>query len=149
MIEVPINKDKLVTGGYWSTYWYKGKVYGTEITRGLDVFSLLPSKYLSANEIAAAELADQGDTFNPQQQFSVSWPAEPVVAKAYVDQLSRSNTITDEKAAIFIKDLDRAEKLLNENRRDEKLSNLLKIYANETEYAELSEVFSAIAVRLQ
>jgi len=79
----------------------------------------------------------------------VSWPAEPVVAKAYVDQLSRSNTITNEKAGIFTKDLDRAEKLLNENLRDEKLSNLLKIYANETEYAELSEVFSAIAVRLQ
>ena len=110
---------------------------------------MLPSEYLSENEIAAAELADQGDTFNPQQQFSVSWPAEPVVAKAYVDQLSRSNIITAEKAAVFIEDLDRAEKLLNENLRDEKLSNLLKIYANETEYAELSEVFSAIAVRLQ
>ena len=110
---------------------------------------MLPSKYLSANEIAAAELADQGDTFNPQQQFSVSWPAEPVVAKAYVDQLSRSNTITNEKAGTFTKDLDRAEKLLNENLRDKKLSNLLKIYANETEYTELSEVFLALAVRLK
>lgn len=145
----PINKDKLVTGGYWSTYWYKGKVYGTEITRGLDVFSLLPSEYLSANEIAAAELAEQGDTFNPQQQFSVSWPAEPVVAKAYVDQLSRSNIITAEKAAVFIEDLDRAEKQLDENKLDEKLSNSLKIHANATKYADLSDVFLALAERLQ
>jgi hypothetical protein len=145
----PINKDKLVTGGYWSTYWYKGKVYGTEITRGLDVFSLLPSEYLSANEIAAAELAEQGDTFNPQQQFSVSWPAEPVVAKAYVDQLSRSNIITAEKAAVFIEDLVRAEKLLDENKLDEKLSNSLKIHANATKYADLSDVFLALAERLQ
>jgi len=24
----PIHKDKLVLGGYWSTYWYNGKIYG-------------------------------------------------------------------------------------------------------------------------
>ena len=94
-------------------------------------------------------LADQGDTFNPQQQFSVSWPAEPVVAKAYVDQLSRSNTITLKRPLYFIEDLDRAEKLLNENRLDEKLSNSLKIHANANKYADLSDVFLALAERLQ
>ena len=72
-----------------------------------------------------------------------------MVAKAYVDQLSRSNIVTVEKAAIFIEDLDRAEKLLNENRLDKKLSNSLKIHANETENTDLSELFSALAERLQ
>jgi len=47
----PIHKDKLVLGGYWSTYWYNGKIYGTEIARGLDVFSLTPSEHLTENEI--------------------------------------------------------------------------------------------------
>ena len=50
----------------------------TGITRGLDVFALEPSEYLSAEEIAAAEAADQGGTFNPQSQYPVTWPAEVV-----------------------------------------------------------------------
>lgn len=70
----PINEDQLVTGGYWSAYWYKGRIYATEITRGLDVFALEPSEFLSAAEIKAAENADQGGGFNPQQQFPVTWP---------------------------------------------------------------------------
>ncbi|TXC69192.1 DUF305 domain-containing protein [Sphingorhabdus soli] len=70
----PIDKDQLVTGGYWSAYWYKGRIYATEIARGLDVFALEPSEFLSASEIAAAERADQGGSFNPQQQFPVTWP---------------------------------------------------------------------------
>jgi hypothetical protein len=83
----PIDAEDLVVGGYWSAYWYKGRIYGTEIVRGLDVLALLPSEHLTANEIAAAALADQGALFNPQQQFRVTWPAEPVVARAYLDQL--------------------------------------------------------------
>lgn len=75
----PIDKDQLVTGGYWSAYWYKGRIYGTEITRGIDVFALEPSEFLSAEEIAAAEAADQGGTFNPQTQLPVSWPQEVVM----------------------------------------------------------------------
>jgi hypothetical protein len=85
----PIDSEELAGGGYWSSYWYDGRVYGTEIARGLDVFALAPSEFLSANEIEAALLADQGRRFNPQQQFPVTWPAEPVVARAYVDQLRR------------------------------------------------------------
>ena len=87
----PIDAEELVTGGYWSAYWYGGKIYGTEIVRGLDVFELLPSDHLSAAEIEAARLALLGDAFNPQQQFVVEWPAEPVVAHAWLDQLQRSD----------------------------------------------------------
>ena len=87
----PIHPTHLVTGGYWSSYWYQGRIYATEIVRGLDVLTLTPSEHLSTNEIAAAALADQGTTFNPQQQQPVTWPAEPVVARAYLDQLTRSS----------------------------------------------------------
>ncbi len=91
----PVHEEVLVLGGYWSTYWYKGYIYGTEIARGLDVFALEPSEFLSENEIAAAALADQGAVFNPQQQFPVNWPAEPVVARAYIDQLNRAKLLDD------------------------------------------------------
>ncbi|MBT8081722.1 MAG: DUF305 domain-containing protein [Gammaproteobacteria bacterium] len=90
----PIDAEHLITGGFWSTYWYRGKIYGTEIVRGLDVLALLPSEFLSEQEIAAAALADQGDVFNPQQQFRVTWPAEPTVAAAYLDQLRRDGTLS-------------------------------------------------------
>jgi len=87
----PVDAEELVLAGYWSSYWYHGRIYATEIVRGLDVFALQPSSFLSANEIAAAALADQGRLFNPQQQFPVTWPAEPVIARAYVDQLRRGD----------------------------------------------------------
>ena len=86
----PIHADKLVLGGYWSTYWYDGRIYGTEIARGLDVFELLPSEHLSEAEIQAARNADQGGVFNPQQQFEVTWrEGDPAVAKARKDQEAR------------------------------------------------------------
>ena len=90
----PIDAENLVVGGFWSTYWYHGRIYGTEIVRGLDVLALVASEHLSGNEIAAAAVADQGSVFNPQQQFRVSWPAEPVVARAYIDQLQRSEALS-------------------------------------------------------
>ncbi|WP_300975193.1 DUF305 domain-containing protein [Sphingomonas sp. LHG3406-1] len=90
----PVYKDELVMGGFWSAYYYKGRIYGTEIARGLDVLALQPGPQLTANEIAAAALAQHpNDRFNPQQQAPVSWPAVPVVALAYVDQLERSQSL--------------------------------------------------------
>jgi len=72
----PIDKDFLVTGGYWSAYYYSGYIYGTEITRGLDVFKLIPSEYLNQAEINQAEKAYplKGPmVFNPQQQIPMIW----------------------------------------------------------------------------
>ena len=74
----PILEDILITGGYWSTYYYDGFIYGTEITRGLDVFRLTPSEYISEKEIEAASKAFPAvgeSVFNPQQQFPMAWPA--------------------------------------------------------------------------
>ena len=90
----PVNAQHLVLGGHWSSYWYGGRIYATEIVRGLDVLELTPSEHLTANEIAAATIADQGRRFNPQQQFPVTWPDHPVVALAYIDQLQRSRSLS-------------------------------------------------------
>jgi hypothetical protein len=104
----PVNGENLVSGGYWSTYWYNGHIYGAEIARGLDVFRLLPSEHLSQNEIDAATLV-RFDTFNSQQQPRVTWPATSVVAKAYLDQLTRSKAIQPQRAAAVT--LDRVDRL--------------------------------------
>ena len=106
----PIAADQMVLGGYWSSYYYHGRIYGTEIARGLDVFALAPSQSLSPNEIAAAALADPGATFNPQQQYPVRWPDHPVVALAYVDQLERSGSLAPAAIATLRQALGQANK---------------------------------------
>jgi uncharacterized protein (DUF305 family) len=93
----PIDADRLIMGGYWSAYWYDGLIYGTEIARGLDVLRLLPGDHLTQHEIDAASLVAHG-TFNPQQQRRLEWPAAPVVARAYLDQLVRSGALAPDRA---------------------------------------------------
>jgi uncharacterized protein (DUF305 family) len=84
----PIDEEQLVTGGYWSVYYYEGYIYATEIIRGLDVFKLIPSEFISEKEIAAAAKAypSQGykRVFNPQQQVPMAWPRE--IMKSYNDE---------------------------------------------------------------
>ena len=125
----PIDGDRLVFGGYWSAYWYNGRIYGTEITRGLDVFALVPSEYLSENEVAAASLADLGGRFNPQQQFRVTWPAVPVVARAYIDQLERSDALSDSAVADLAAALERSALILQSDGRDKELATKLESLA--------------------
>jgi hypothetical protein len=93
----PIDAKELHSGGYWSAYWYNGAIYGSEIARGIDVFKLKPSEYLSQNEIDAATLV-RADELNTQQQAKIVWPASSVVALAYVDQLTRSRSMPPERA---------------------------------------------------
>jgi len=104
----PIDATQLITGGFWSAYWYNGHIYGSEIARGIDVFSLKPSQYLTQNEIDAASLVRSGE-FNPQEQAKISWPASGVVARAYLDQLNRSRAIQPERARALKAALDRAD----------------------------------------
>jgi uncharacterized protein (DUF305 family) len=125
----PINEKHVTTGGYWSTYWYNGRIYGTEIVRGLDVFALTPSEYLTANEIAAAEMADEGGVFNPQQQIPVTWPANAVVARAYMDQLKRADVLPSTMESELNATLDASEKLNGTGRRDKRLAEKLKSVA--------------------
>ena len=105
----PLDAAHLITGGVWSAYWYNGRIYASEMARGLDVFRLTPSDQLSQNEIDAASQV-RVDEFNPQLQTRVTWPATPVVARAYVDQLTRNRAIQSERVAAVNAALARAER---------------------------------------
>ncbi|HJZ62736.1 MAG TPA: hypothetical protein VKD70_00350 [Candidatus Acidoferrum sp.] len=87
-----IDPKILVLGGDWSAYWYNGDIYASEIARGLDVFELMPSKFLTQNEIDAAKTVHVSE-LNVQNQQKIEWPAKLIVAKAYVDQLSRTQVL--------------------------------------------------------
>jgi hypothetical protein len=101
----PVDAKRLITAGQWSTYWYNGYLYGAEIARGLDVFQLKPSEHLSQNELDAARLVKY-EVFNPQHQPKVAWPDNVVVARAYLDQLTRENAIEASRAAALKAALD-------------------------------------------
>jgi hypothetical protein len=93
----PSNGERMGSGGSWSVYWYNGAIVSSEIARGLDILELEPSKYLSANEIAAAKTV-KFDHFNVQGQQMFVWPASYSLALAYVDQLDRSGEMPAEHA---------------------------------------------------
>ena len=105
----PLSAEALFTGGYWSTYWHNGRIYGAEISRGIDVFRLTPTEHLSQAEIDAAELI-QIDQFNAQMQPLTVWPAVVPVARAYLDQLVRGNGILNDRVPDVANILDRAER---------------------------------------
>jgi hypothetical protein len=105
----PVYADKLVIAGYWSTYYYNGLIYGSEIMRGLDIFKLLPSDQLSQNEIDAAALV-RWDELNVQHQARAVWPPSFVVAKACLDQLVRGHALAADRADALRAQMDRAEK---------------------------------------
>jgi hypothetical protein len=104
----PVDAKQLYTGGYWSAYWYNGNIYAAEIIRGLDVFRLKPSEFLSQNEITAAVLV-RSENFNAQDQTRITWPPNSVVARAYLDQLGRSKGIQAARASAVRSALDRAD----------------------------------------
>ena len=96
----PIDPHVLVLGGDWSAYWYNGHIYASEIARGLDVFDLSPTTNLTQNEIDAAKTVHVAE-LNVQNQQKIVWPARLVVAKAYLDQLERSQALpADQIAAV-------------------------------------------------
>ncbi len=105
----PIDPKTLVLGGDWSAYWYNGAIYGSEIARGLDVFELAPTKFLTQNEIDAAKTVRVAE-LNVQNQQKIEWPAQLVVAKAYVDQLARSQALPAKRIASLRKAIRGAEK---------------------------------------
>ncbi|MEO1043296.1 MAG: DUF305 domain-containing protein [Pseudomonadota bacterium] len=155
----PIHEELLIVGGYWSTYWYNGKIYGTEIVRGLDVFELLPSDYLTENELAAAKLADAGGTFNPQQQFTVTWPADPVVAYAYLDQLEREEAIPSADISALRDAVAQASTMLETGTKDRDFAKSLRDLVgdvgapsdatNEKRLASLQDTINAIGRELR
>ncbi|MCC6328925.1 MAG: hypothetical protein IT174_10445 [Acidobacteria bacterium] len=104
----PIDPNMLVLGGSWSAYWYNGKIYSSEIARGLDIFELTPSDHLTQNELDAAKTVHVAE-LNVQNQQRIVWPRNLVVAKAYVDQLERSNALPADRIAALRDGIAKAE----------------------------------------
>lgn len=118
----PVNPEQMEMAGSWSVYWYNGLIVSSEIARGLDIFELVPSEYLTDNEIAAARTVEL-DVLNAQGQPRFEWPATFALARAYVDQLDRSDALSDERIASIRQALDRAEAASGSS-RGEVLDNL-------------------------
>jgi hypothetical protein len=106
----PVDSTKMASGGSWSAYWYNGYIYSSEISRGLDVLELTPSAFLSRNELEAARQVRQ-DYFNAQGQPKIVWPASFALARAYLDQLARSNGLAAARISAVRAELARAERL--------------------------------------
>jgi hypothetical protein len=104
----PIDPKMLVLGGDWSAYWYNGHIYASEIARGLDILELSPTEFLTQNEINAAKTVQVAE-LNVQNQQQIEWPAQLVVAKAYLDQLERSQALPADQIAAVRKGIQSAE----------------------------------------
>ncbi len=107
----PVSGTSLVLGGFWSTYWHNGYLYGNEIARGFDVFDLLPSEHLSENEIAVAKSV-YFDEYNVQGQQRLTWDVTFTYGHAHLDQLVRDGAITEGLEGKIRNALDKAEEWL-------------------------------------
>jgi hypothetical protein len=106
----PLDAKNLIIGGYWSTYWYNGNLYASEIARGMDIFKLVPTQYVSQNEIDAATQW-RATEFNAQNQPLVKFEPTTAVAKSYLDQLNRSKGISAERAKAVTDGLSKVDQL--------------------------------------
>ena len=118
----PVDSTHLASGGSWSVYWYNGVMVSSEIARGLDIFALKPSGFLTQNEIDAAKSV-HFDYLNAQGQPHITWPPTFALARAYADQLERSNGLSGDRLAAVRQALDRAERAAG-SARGEALTNL-------------------------
>ena len=103
-------------GGVWSVYWYNGYMYSSEIARGLDIFELVPSAFITQNEIDAAKTVIFPE-LNAQEQKRFVWPPSFPLARAYVDQLQRSSGLSTDRIAAVRAALQTAERASGNNRR--------------------------------
>ncbi|HSH45450.1 MAG TPA: hypothetical protein VK966_06325 [Longimicrobiales bacterium] len=94
----PLNPDRMESAGSWSVYWYNGAIVSSEIARGLDIFELVPSEFISQNEIDAARTV-RLEYLNAQGQPHFEWPATFALLHAYVDQLERSGGLPEVRIA--------------------------------------------------
>jgi hypothetical protein len=113
----PVDSTELASGGYWSTYWYNGVIVGSEMARGLDIFELKPSGFISQNEIDAAKSVHL-DYLNTQGQPKLVWPATFSLARAYLDQLERSKGLDAGKISAARDGFSMAEQASETDRRN-------------------------------
>ena len=113
----PVDSTRMGNAGSWSVYWYNGVMVSSEIGRGLDVFELTPSQYISKNEIDAAKTV-HFDYLNAQGQPKIVWPPSFALARAYVDQLERAKCLSTGRIAAVRQGLGVAESTAGSQRRD-------------------------------
>jgi hypothetical protein len=58
----PLSADRLIVGGSWSAYWYNGKIYSSDIQKGLDVLEVRDWRLAGANLVHARQLNVQTQT---------------------------------------------------------------------------------------
>ena len=133
----PIDPKMLVLGGDWSAYWYNGHIYGSEIARGLDVFELTPTKFLTQNEIDAAKSV-RVPVLNVQDQQKLEWPANLTVAKAYLDQVERSQALPADRIAALRSAIRSGGKLAHEQRQSRQAAKPGAVRGKERGVGELS-----------
>jgi hypothetical protein len=133
----PVNSSRMQMGGSWSVYWYNGAIVNSEIARGLDIFELKPSPYLTKNEIDAANTV-KFDQLNPQGQPKYNWPATFSLAKAYVDQLQRSKALTNQSISTTRQQLAKAENA-SETEQSKILINLAEEVEKQAENSSQTE----------
>ena len=104
----PADSTRMAAGGTWSAYWYNGTIVSSEIARGLDILELAPSQFISQNEIDAAKSV-RFEYLNTQGQPKLVWPPTFALARAYVDQLERSNGLPSARIAAVRQALSGAE----------------------------------------
>lgn len=139
----PVDSTRMQMGGSWSVYWYNGKIVNSEIARGLDIFELEPSPYLTENEIAAANTV-KFDQLNPQGQPKYDWPVTFALAKAYVDQLQRGQGLSDESIVSTRQRLAEAEQATDGN-RSEILTNLADEVENQAQNSNQADKVNKLA----
>ncbi len=105
----PVDSTRMGNGGSWSVYWYNGVIVSSEISRGLDIFELTASAHITQNEIDAAKTV-VFEYLNAQGQPKLIWPPSFAMARAYVDQLERSNGLSTTRLASLRESLKSAER---------------------------------------
>ncbi|MGH7556245.1 MAG: LVIVD repeat-containing protein [Gemmatimonadota bacterium] len=113
----PMDSTEMVSAGSWSVYWYNGAIVSSEIARGLDILELTPSEFLTQNEIDAARTVHL-DYLNVQGQQQFVWPPSFALARAYLDQLERSNGLAADRILDAREALDAAEDRSGQDRRE-------------------------------
>jgi len=113
----PNDSTRMVGGGFWSVYWYNGRIIGSEMQRGLDIFELTPSAAISQNEIDAAKTVHM-DFLNVQDQPKFVWPASFALSRAYTDQLERWKGLSADRVTAVRGGLSSAERATGAARRD-------------------------------
>ena len=140
----PVDDSRPAMGGQWSTYYYNGYIYGSEIARGTDVLKLVPTKFLTQNEIDAAAQISLPE-LNVQNQPHIDYPMTLLTAKAYLDQLARGNSLPADQIAAIESHIDakNTKKLHADAKRAEKAAAAAKTPVDADRLSSLSIILKS------